>query len=79
MFACAMYPGDARFRESVTNEITQQITRLRNHSSIALWCGNNETSEAWHNWAGKKEDLKPNAIVSGKIIEPYFKSQCLNM
>ena len=50
MFACAMYPGDARFRESVTNEITQQITRLRNHSSIALWCGNNETSEAWHNW-----------------------------
>ncbi|WP_438968671.1 glycosyl hydrolase 2 galactose-binding domain-containing protein [Nonlabens sp.] len=50
MFACAMYPGDARFRESVTNEIKQQITRLRNHSSIALWCGNNETSEAWHNW-----------------------------
>ncbi len=50
MFACAMYPGDARFRESVTNEITHQITRLRNHSSIALWCGNNETSEAWHNW-----------------------------
>jgi beta-mannosidase len=50
MFACAMYPGDARFRESVTEEITQQITRLRNHSSIALWCGNNETSEAWNNW-----------------------------
>jgi beta-mannosidase len=50
MFACAMYPGDARFRESVTNEITQQVTRLRNHSSIALWCGNNETSEAWQNW-----------------------------
>ncbi|MEO9501371.1 beta-mannosidase [Nonlabens ulvanivorans] len=50
MFACTMYPGNARFRESVTNEITQQITRLRNHSSIALWCGNNETSEAWHNW-----------------------------
>jgi beta-mannosidase len=50
MFACAMYPGDDRFRESVTQEITQQITRLRNHSSIALWCGNNETSEAWKNW-----------------------------
>lgn len=50
MFACAMYPGDTRFRESVTNEIKQQVTRLRNHSSIALWCGNNETSEAWHNW-----------------------------
>lgn len=55
MFACAMYPGDASFRESVTIEIKQQITRLRNHSSIALWCGNNETSEAWHNWGWQEE------------------------
>lgn len=59
MFACAMYPGDTRFRESVTNEITQQITRLRNHSSIALWCGNNETSEAWRNWGWQEGRSQP--------------------
>ncbi|MDP5078394.1 MAG: glycoside hydrolase family 2 protein [Nonlabens sp.] len=50
MFACAMYPGDARFRESVKNEATQQVKRLRNHASIALFNGNNEINEAWHNW-----------------------------
>ncbi len=50
MFACAMYPGDARFRESVKKEATQQIIRLRNHASIALFNGNNEINEGWKNW-----------------------------
>lgn len=50
MFACAMYPGDTAFINSVELEATQQIKRLRNHPSIALWCGNNENSEGWHRW-----------------------------
>jgi beta-mannosidase len=50
MFACAMYPGDDDFLENVKNEATENIIRLRNHPCIALWCGNNEIDEAWHNW-----------------------------
>ena len=50
MFACAMYPGDDKFMESVEVEATQQIKRLRKHPSIALWCGNNENSEGWNHW-----------------------------
>ena len=50
MFACAMYPGDTAFVSSVELETTQQLKRLRKHSSIALWCGNNENSEGWHRW-----------------------------
>ncbi len=50
MFACAMYPGDDQFMESVELEATQQIKQLRKHPSIALWCGNNENSEGWHRW-----------------------------
>ena len=50
MFACAMYPGDDKFMESVEVEATQQIKRLRKHPSIALWCGNNENSEGWNRW-----------------------------
>jgi len=43
MFACAPYPeDDPAFVDSVREEVRQQIERLRNHSSIALWCGNNE-------------------------------------
>jgi beta-mannosidase len=50
MFACAMYPGDEAFLKNVKIEAEQQVTRLRNYSSIALWCGNNENNEAWNNW-----------------------------
>ncbi|WP_299188283.1 glycoside hydrolase family 2 protein [uncultured Aquimarina sp.] len=61
MFACAMYPGDATFLENVKQEAIDNVTRLRNHASIALWCGNNENNEAWHNWgwqANRSEEEK---------------------
>jgi beta-mannosidase len=47
MFACSMYPGTPDFLASVTEEAVQNITRLRKHPSIALWCGNNEMEAAW--------------------------------
>ncbi|MDC1505168.1 glycoside hydrolase family 2 protein [Winogradskyella sp.] len=50
MFACAMYPGDVDFLENVKQEAEDNVKRLRNHASIALWCGNNENSEGWHRW-----------------------------
>lgn len=61
MFACAMYPGDEAFLESVKQEAIDNVKRLRNHSSIALWCGNNESSEGWHRWGwqeGRSESEK---------------------
>jgi beta-mannosidase len=50
MFACAMYPGDVDFLENIKEEAAQQVKRLRNHASIALWCGNNESAEGWKRW-----------------------------
>jgi beta-mannosidase len=50
MYACAMYPGDEKFLQNAEIEAVEQVKRLRNHPSIALWCGNNEIDEAWHNW-----------------------------
>jgi beta-mannosidase len=61
MFACAMYPGDKSFLNNVSQEARQNVKRLRNHSSIALWCGNNENSEGWKRWGwqgGKNENDK---------------------
>jgi beta-mannosidase len=42
MFACGVYPGDDAFLASVREEVAFQILRLRDHASIALWCGDNE-------------------------------------
>ena len=50
MFACAMYPGDTAFLANVKQEAEEQVKRLRNHASIALWAGNNENSEGWKRW-----------------------------
>ncbi|NIM12260.1 MAG: glycoside hydrolase family 2 protein [Candidatus Aminicenantes bacterium] len=50
MFACGMYPGNDDFLKNVRQEAVDNVKRLRHHACIALWCGNNEVSEAWHNW-----------------------------
>ena len=55
MFACAMYPGDIKFLASIQEEAELQIKRLRNHASIALWCGNNENSEGWKRWGWQND------------------------
>ena len=54
MFACSMYPGDEKFLESVRAEAADNVRRLRNHPSVALWCGNNEVETAWQHWGWKQ-------------------------
>ena len=70
MFAGAMYPGDVHFIENVTNEAIDNVKRLRNHPSIALWCGNNEVSEAWHNWGWQKQ-FQYSKTDSAEIWQNY--------
>jgi beta-mannosidase len=55
MFACAMYPGDDDFLQNVKKEVIDNVNRLQNHPSIALWCGNNENDEGWKNWGWQKQ------------------------
>ncbi len=59
MFACALTPGDSAYLENVRKEAEYNVRRLRNHPSMALWCGNNENLIAWHNW-GWKESYEPD-------------------
>lgn len=42
MFSCSTYPGTKEFLDEVEAELNHQIRRLRDHSSIAMWCGDNE-------------------------------------
>lgn len=54
MFAGTMVPGDKAFFDNVKAEIQYQVKRLRHHPSIVLWCGNNESDEAFKNWGWQK-------------------------
>jgi beta-mannosidase len=72
MFAGAMYPGDSLFLENVKQEAVDNVIRLRNHPSIALWCGNNEIDEGWNNWEWQKK-YKYSVRDSAKIWKDYQK------
>jgi len=53
MFANTMFPGSDDLFSNIKQEVTEQVKRLRNHASIAMWVGNNEIEEGWNNWGWK--------------------------
>lgn len=42
MFACNLYPHTEDFLDEVRSEVRDVVKRLHHHTSIALWCGDNE-------------------------------------
>lgn len=76
MFAGSLYPNDSSFLENVKQEAIENVTRLRKHPSIALWCGNNEIEAAWGNW-GWQNQFGYSSADSVEIWDNYrymFKS-----
>jgi beta-mannosidase len=71
MFACAMFPGDEAFLNNVKEEAVDNIKRLRNHPSIALWCGNNEILSAWLGWGWKQKEEAKSKETAAKIWKSY--------
>jgi len=59
MFSCALYPSDPAFVGEVKAELAHQLRRLRDHASIAFWCGDNECIGAltWFEPSKKNRDL----------------------
>ncbi|MDR1682167.1 MAG: glycoside hydrolase family 2 protein [Candidatus Symbiothrix sp.] len=71
MFACSVYPADNEFLENVRQEAVDNIKRLRNHPSIALWCGNNEINEAWFGWGWRAQYTEENPSAADLIFRQY--------
>ena len=68
MFGNDWQPGTYAFKLSVAAEAEDQLRRLRNHPSIVLWCGNNETEGAF-TWGGR-DQLPPD--VRRRMWEDYL-------
>jgi len=73
MFACSLYPGDDAFLENIKQEVIDNVKRLRNHPSIALWCGNNEINTAWNGWGWKAEMEKNSPQLVKTLSNDYDK------
>jgi beta-mannosidase len=72
MFANAMYPADTAFLANVRAEAAQQLRRLRNHPSVALWCGNNEIEEGWRNWGWQRPYNGQQVLAIWAAYEEIF-------
>lgn len=77
MFACSVYNADRAFCENVKHEVIDNVKRIRNHPSLAIWCGNNEIESAWQYWGlpdqpeMKKGYLRMFEVLIPKILSFY--------
>lgn len=72
MFGGGMQPAyDDAFRANVVLEARDQVRRLRNHPSLALWCGNNEEEIAWKYWGHGKTMKEADPAFADKVWKGY--------
>jgi hypothetical protein len=78
MFSCAAYPADEAFLSEVEKELAHQLRRLRDHASIALWCGDNECIGALTWFPETKADpyfyktaLMKRHEIQNRMVEKY--------
>ena len=85
MFACGEYPEHPWFLRQVRDEAEKAVSRLRNHPSIVLWCGNNECEWIFctgnpgktpDDMMGAKifRDLLPSVVRELDGTRPYWRS-----
>ncbi|MBR8534599.1 glycoside hydrolase family 2 protein [Carboxylicivirga sediminis] len=72
MFACSMYPGETDYLENVRQEAVENVKRLRNHPSVALWCGNNENYIGWQDWRWSRHFTKADSATVWHDYEKLF-------
>jgi beta-mannosidase len=70
-FACCIYPQVEEFYARVRQEIQAVALRLRNHPSLALWCGDNENDMAY-----KYSGLDPNTNRLNRQVIPEVLHRC---
>lgn len=73
MFACGEYPEQPWFLRLVKDEAAKSISRLRNHPSVTIWCGNNECE--WI-FCAENPDKTPDDMTGAPIFRDLLPSLC---
>lgn len=77
MFACAVYDLTEDFERNIRAEAADNIRRLRNHPSLALWCGNNEMEDFVRqgHWVTEKKQAADYIKMYEYIIPQVLKAE----
>ena len=68
-FACCAYPFmDADFLCEVKEEIAQNVSRIRHHASLCLWCGNNEIESISLAWINRRSFINTTGDFFYKLL-----------
>jgi beta-mannosidase len=68
LYACAIYPQVPEFLELAREEAETAVRRLRNHPSLALWCGDNEVDCAYWWWFGEHRDPWTENKITRQVL-----------
>lgn len=72
-YACCYYPDDAAHQEVAAKEAVYHVERLRDRTSLALWCGNNENRAMWFGkWGGAEKN--PKRFYAEPIYDEVLRS-----
>ncbi len=81
---CTFYPQRDDFAKTIENEAIQAVTRIRNHPSMALWCGNNENDISLRWQLGRyrinpnddriSREVLPRVLLEFDPLRPYLPS-----
>jgi len=66
--ACGIYPQDDVFMKKISEEVTYQVKRLRNHASIVLWSGDNEC-DLTYQWAGGYRRNPNDNVITRQVLK----------
>jgi beta-mannosidase len=86
-YGCAYYPDAGDYAEAARKEATAAVRHIRNHPSLALWCGNNENHMMYNSaWEGKESraprylgeriyhEILPEVVAAEDPKTPYWPS-----
>jgi len=82
-YGCSYYPDTGGYADLARAEATAAVRRIRNHPSLALWCGNNENQMMFDgNWTGTRpprllgdplyHEILPAVVAAEDPQTPYW-------
>lgn len=76
-----MPPGDTAHLKNIALEAEENVKRLRNHASLALWCGNNENLMSMYGWEWSKvyKQTKADSTFMWEVYNNLFNEMLPNI